>query len=84
MMLAIFAAIAAFFFVAERIVPARSQAIFRAGFWADVLYVPIHFFMRIAINQTLAVALAEVGRRFLPAYAIGVVSARPLWVRSAP
>lgn len=82
MMLAIFAAIAAFFFVAERIVPARSQAIFRTGFWADVLYVPIHFFMRIAINQTLAVALAELGRRCLPAYAIGVLAGKPLWVQA--
>jgi hypothetical protein len=43
----LFGAFAAFFFLAERLFPApASPGHFPQGFWTDILYIPIHFFMR--------------------------------------
>jgi sterol desaturase/sphingolipid hydroxylase (fatty acid hydroxylase superfamily) len=82
MMLATFAAIAVSFVIAERVWPARPQPLFRRGFITDLLYVPIHYLMRVVINGTVAVALAEAGRRALPGLSIGILSERALLVQA--
>ena len=51
-MVYLFGAFAAFFFLAERLFPLRpDQGIFRRGFWTDILYIPIHFFMRVFLKR---------------------------------
>lgn len=82
MMLAIFASIAALFVAAERLAPARDQPVFRRGFAADLAYVPVHFLMRVVINGTVAVALAEVGRRVLPPWTVATLADRPVWLQA--
>ncbi|HEV8438167.1 MAG TPA: sterol desaturase family protein [Methylomirabilota bacterium] len=82
MMLAIFGAIALFFVAAERRWPARAQPLLRRGFFTDASYVAIHYLMRVVINGTVAVALAEVGRRILPGGSVGLLNGRPLWVQA--
>lgn len=81
-MLVLFAGLAAVFVVAERLRPARTQALLRRGFLADVLYVPIHFFMRVIINGTVAVLLARWARETLPAGTTAVLADSPLWVQA--
>jgi sterol desaturase/sphingolipid hydroxylase (fatty acid hydroxylase superfamily) len=82
MMLGIFAAIACLFVAAERLFPARVQPLCRRGFFTDVVYVAIHYCLRVVVNGTVAVALAEIARRVLPPEAIGTLSDRPLWVQA--
>jgi sterol desaturase/sphingolipid hydroxylase (fatty acid hydroxylase superfamily) len=81
-MLAIFAAFAAMFVVAERLIPVRRQPLVRRGFVADSAYVVIHYGLRVVVNGTVAVALTEAGRRVLPAGMIGTLSGAPLWVQT--
>lgn len=80
-MLVLFACLASVFLVAERLWPARSQALLRRGFFTDVLYVPIHFLMRVIINGTVAVLLAGWARENLPAGTTAVLASSPLWVQ---
>jgi len=82
MMLVIFVAIAMLFAAAERVVPIRPQRLFRRGFVADAAYVAIHYVLRIAINGTVALALAELGRRVLPSWAVGTLRDHPVWVQA--
>src|SRR5262249_53508522 len=79
MMPAIFAAIACFFVAAERLSPVRSQPLLRRGFFTDVVYVAIHYCMRVTVNGTVAVALVEMGRRVLPPEVVVGRGNRPLW-----
>jgi sterol desaturase/sphingolipid hydroxylase (fatty acid hydroxylase superfamily) len=80
-MLLVFAVLAALFVVAERLRPARPQAMLRGGFFADVLYIPIHFAMRVVLNGTVAILLTDAARRLLPAGTVGVLAERPLWLQ---
>jgi len=81
-MVYLFGAFAAFFFLAERLFPLRpDQGIFRRGFWTDILYVPIHFFMRVFLNGTLAAAISEIGHRYLPQSSFNTLEDRPLFVQ---
>jgi sterol desaturase/sphingolipid hydroxylase (fatty acid hydroxylase superfamily) len=81
-MLGIFAATAAVFFVAERIDPARRQRIFRSGIFTDGVYCVTSIAVRTIVNGTIAIALTEAGRRYLPEYAIGVLRDRPVWLQA--
>lgn len=83
MMFWIFAAIALLFVTAERVGPFRAQPLLRAGFVSDVAYVAIHFVLRIVINGTVAVALAELGRRLLPEWSVGALREYPIWCQTA-
>lgn len=80
-MLILFACLATVFVVAERLLPARKQRLLRRGFVTDVLYVPIHFFMRVVINGTVAVALGSWARGNLPAGTTAVLADSPLWLQ---
>jgi sterol desaturase/sphingolipid hydroxylase (fatty acid hydroxylase superfamily) len=82
-MLGIFAVLALAFFLAERVIPARPQPVFRRGFVADVVYVPIHYFMRVFINGTVAILLVHWAGRIFPSATIAVLSSKPLWVQVA-
>ena len=82
MMLASFATIAVFFLAAERWWPIRRQPLIRRGFFADVVYVPIHYLMRVVINGTVAVALTETGVRILPGWSLGVLRGQPVWLEA--
>jgi sterol desaturase/sphingolipid hydroxylase (fatty acid hydroxylase superfamily) len=77
MMLAIFGAVALVFFVAERLIPRRAQPMVRRGIVADVLYVPIHYGLRVAVSFLLADAVTELARRWLPG-GRGLVSGLPI------
>jgi sterol desaturase/sphingolipid hydroxylase (fatty acid hydroxylase superfamily) len=80
-MLTIFTGLATVFFLAERVIPARTQPVFRRGFLTDFLYVPIHYFLRVIINGTLAVLLVNwAGRTFSPG-TVAVLAAKPLWIQ---
>jgi sterol desaturase/sphingolipid hydroxylase (fatty acid hydroxylase superfamily) len=81
-MLSIFAAVAIVFFVAERIDPARFQKVFRKGVFTDLLYCVSSVGIRTAMTGTLAVGFTEMGRRFLPDYAIGVLRDQPVWIQA--
>ena len=81
-MLLIFAIVAAFAFSAERIAPARHQAIFRRGFITDGMYVVVNIILRILFTNTLAVVLTDVGRQVLPGQAIGVLADQPVWLQA--
>ena len=81
-MLFIFGCIASFFFFAERLVAERSLPIFRRGYSADVLYIPIHYMMRVVVNGTLAIALTIISRRYLPDYTIHVLEDKPVWIQA--
>lgn len=80
-MLVLFACLASVFVVAERLRPARGQALIRRGFFVDVLYVPVHFLMRVIVNGTLAVVLADWARTSLPAGSTAVLADWPLWAQ---
>ena len=80
-MLLVFACLAAIFATAERLFPARSQPLLRSGFLTDLLYIPIHFLMRVILNGTLAVVLSDQARRLLPPGTVGVLEGAPLWVQ---
>lgn len=82
-MLVVFACLAAVFLVAERLFPARGQALLRRGFFTDVMYIPIHFLLRVILNGTLAVVLAGQARRALPEGTVGVLADSPLWLQVA-
>jgi sterol desaturase/sphingolipid hydroxylase (fatty acid hydroxylase superfamily) len=82
MMLVVFAAIAVLFAAAERVTPIRPQPLFRRGCVADAAYVAIHYVLRIGINGTVALALAELGRRALPSWAVGTLRDHPVWVQA--
>src|SRR5437016_986367 len=83
MMLAILAVIAGFFILAERLWPVRPQPVLRPAFLTDAGYAALHYLLRVVINGTVAVALAEIGRRALPGWAIGVLDGRPVWLQAA-
>jgi len=57
LMLKILVPIALVFFVLELLIPARRQPIFRRGFLADALYVPLHYVLRVVLNIAVASAL---------------------------
>ncbi|MFN2427476.1 MAG: sterol desaturase family protein [Candidatus Binatia bacterium] len=80
-MLILFACLASLFVVAERLLPARDQRLLRPGFVTDVLYVPIHFLMRVVINGSLAVLLAGWARDHMPPGSTAVLADSPLWVQ---
>ena len=81
-MVYLFGAFAAFFFLAERLFPLRpDQGIFRRGFWTDILYIPIHFVMRVFLNGTLAAAISAIGHRYLPQSSFNILEDRTLFVQ---
>lgn len=80
--LLIFSVIALIFFMAERLVPARPQRIFRSGLITDGFYAATSILIRFLVNGTLAVGIAQIGQRYLPEYAIGVLLDQPLWVQA--
>jgi len=81
MMFLMFATFGAFFCLMERLFAIHRQAIVRRGFFTDLCYIPIQYFMRTVVNGTVAVGLAELSRRYLPAHSINVLKDRPLWVQ---
>jgi len=81
-MLGILVPIALLFFVLELVRPARPQRLLRRGLLADVFYVPLHYVLRVLVNVTIASAVAEGGRRFLPAGATGLLAGQPLWLQA--
>ena len=81
-MIYLFATLGTFFFLAERLFALRpEQGVFRKGFWGDLLYIPVHFFMRVFVNGTLAVGIAEIGHRYMPATTINVLQNQPLYIQ---
>jgi sterol desaturase/sphingolipid hydroxylase (fatty acid hydroxylase superfamily) len=82
MTIAILAAFVVLFVAGERLAPVRPQPLFRRGFLADVVYVPLHFAVRVVINGTVAVALAELGHLVFPSWTIGVLKSRPVWLQA--
>ena len=86
-MLIIFAALAAVFFTLERLLPWRQQRILRSGFLADIVYIPIHFLMRVVLNGFVATSLAEAARYFLSGTSLeplgtGLLAKQPVWLQS--
>jgi sterol desaturase/sphingolipid hydroxylase (fatty acid hydroxylase superfamily) len=79
---AIFAALALVFSAAERLLPLREQRFFRRGFATDVAYIGIHYVLRIAINGTIAATLVEIGARTLPAWSVGTLRDRSIWLQA--
>jgi sterol desaturase/sphingolipid hydroxylase (fatty acid hydroxylase superfamily) len=83
MMLALFAAYGVLFFVVERLFPLREQPIFRRGWVTDLLYVPVHYLMRVGINGALAVLAARMVRDLIPGFQGGVLAGQSVWVQGA-
>lgn len=82
MMLIILASLASFFFLAERLFALRPQKFLRSGFFTDVLYVPVHLFLRVFINGTVAVGVTTLGQQFLPGYSVHVLRDQPIWIQA--
>lgn len=79
---AMFASIAAFFFVMERIAPREpAQPIVRLGFIADVLYIPVQYLMRVLVSFLAADLLTDAGQGLAPG-AVGVLAGRPVWLQA--
>jgi sterol desaturase/sphingolipid hydroxylase (fatty acid hydroxylase superfamily) len=78
----VFASVAAFFFLAERIWPRRHQRILRRGVIADAIYIPLHFALRVVVSFTAAALLTELGRRIAPEQ-VDVLAGRPIWLQAA-
>jgi sterol desaturase/sphingolipid hydroxylase (fatty acid hydroxylase superfamily) len=77
--LAMFAVIAGFFFVCERLFPrVPAQGIFRQGFVTDVFYIPVQYLMRVLISFLAADLLTELGSKSMPG-TVSVLSGRPVW-----
>jgi sterol desaturase/sphingolipid hydroxylase (fatty acid hydroxylase superfamily) len=81
-MLVIFASIGFFFLLLERLFPVHKQPLFRRGFWLDMFYVPIHYFMRVFVNGTLAVGLSELSSRFFPDFRLHWLARQPVWLQA--
>jgi sterol desaturase/sphingolipid hydroxylase (fatty acid hydroxylase superfamily) len=81
-MFLMFAGFGTFFCLAERLFAVRRQAVLRREFFTDLFYIPIQYFMRTIVNGTIAVGLAELGQRYLPAHSINLLRGRPLWVQT--
>jgi sterol desaturase/sphingolipid hydroxylase (fatty acid hydroxylase superfamily) len=81
-MLLAFSIIALLAFVAERLWPARPQALFRTGFITDGIYLVINIILRIAITNTLAIAVSRAGEQLFPSYTVAVLRDAPLWVQA--
>ena len=81
-MLKILAPIGLLFFLLELLIPARRQPVLRRGLFTDVLYVPLHYALRILLNVTIASALNSAGRRWLPRWAFEVLTDKPVWVQA--
>lgn len=80
--LAMFAAIAGFFFLAERLIPrAPAQRILRGGFFTDTLYMPVQFLMRVLVSFLAASLLTELGSRAMPG-AVSLLAGRPIWLQA--
>jgi sterol desaturase/sphingolipid hydroxylase (fatty acid hydroxylase superfamily) len=78
----IFCVVAALAFLAERLFPLREQRVFRAGFWTDVLYVPINVLLRAVLTNTLGGWILALGATHLPGWSVGVLKEQPLWVQA--
>ena len=81
-MLKILVPIALVFFLLELVFPARRQPILRRGIFVDLLYVPLHYLLRVALNVTVASALTAAGSRYLPRWAFQVLTGRPVWTQA--
>jgi len=82
MTLALFACFAALFFVAERLSPIHlDQRIVRTGFATDVLYVGIHYFLRVFVNWKVAGALSDLSTDVLPSQFTNLVEDQPTWIQ---
>lgn len=81
-MLVAFSIIAVLAFVAERLWPARPQALFRPGLVTDGIYLVINVVLRIAFTNTLAMGVSRVGQQLLPRYTVSVLSDAPFWVQT--
>jgi sterol desaturase/sphingolipid hydroxylase (fatty acid hydroxylase superfamily) len=81
-MLKVLVPIALLFFLLELVIPARRQPVFRRGLFADLLYVPLHYVLRVALNVTVASALTLAGRRLLPGWSVQVLVDKPVWIQA--
>ena len=86
-MLLIFACLAIGFFLLERLIPWRSQRLFRTGFLADIFYIPIHYLMRVVVNGFVATALVEYGAHVMAPSGsspeeFGLLSGQPVWLQA--
>ncbi|HXC52410.1 MAG TPA: sterol desaturase family protein [Candidatus Limnocylindrales bacterium] len=80
--LVMFGAIAGFFFVVERLFPrVPAQRIMRRGFFADMLYLPVQYVLRVLISFLGASLLTEIGSRSLPG-SVSILSGRPIWLQA--
>lgn len=78
----LFVTIGGFFFVLERLMPRNAdQPLFRPGFFTDILYVPVHYLMRVLISFLAADILTELGRTAMPG-AVSILSGRPVWLQA--
>jgi len=80
--LQLFAAIAGFFFIVERLFPrAPHQGLFRRGVIADAFYIPVQYLMRVLISFLAADLLTEAGARAMPG-AVSLLAGRPVWLQA--
>ena len=80
--LEMFAMIAAFFLVAERLYPrVERQPMLRRGVIGDVLYIPVHYLLRVLISFLAADLLTEAGGRLMPG-AVSLMAGRPIWLQA--
>jgi sterol desaturase/sphingolipid hydroxylase (fatty acid hydroxylase superfamily) len=80
--LAIATSVAGFFFASERIWGVHKRPLLRRGFWADVLYAPMHVALRILFRSSIAVAFTQLGSYVLPREWTHVLADRPLWIQT--
>jgi sterol desaturase/sphingolipid hydroxylase (fatty acid hydroxylase superfamily) len=81
-MLIIFCVVAVLAMTAEYLAPARRQPRLRRGFFTDGVYVVVNIFLRIAITNTLAVTITDLGGRYLPTWSVAVMRDYPLWIQA--
>lgn len=82
-MLIIFCLIAATVTLAERLAPARPQALFREGFIADLVHTGVNIVLRAVLTGTIAVGITEGARRVLPESMVGIVRDAPIALQLA-
>lgn len=74
--------VAGFLFASERRWGVHKRPLLRRGWFADVLYAPMHVALRILFRSSIAVAFAKLGAMVLPAEWTHVLSGRPLWLQA--
>ena len=78
----IFAGLAAFFLIAEKLFSTRHRKSPRSGLWGDLMYAFIYFLMRISINGFIAGGVIEWLHFTMPGFLPELLKKKPVWLQT--